>query len=470
MMSVSYKKYLRIPIYLALLTICYPPQSYSNNKFTLDCDYCLFRSDNSKTFVELYYSFYQNQLLFLKNENSFEADGIIDLTVIDNSIDRTVIQKTFKVPLVIPDTAGYNKNLKLTGQINMLLDSGSYKFLIKAADFNDTLSSVNYEKEIDVRGFSGKDVTSSSLQLAASIRKSTDQQSIFYKNTLEVVPNPAKLYGNKLSELYYYIEFYNLDKTNLTDEYIITTNVTDLNDSILKSNSKNYRLKSDSRVDYGQFNVSDLKTGIYNSSVKMLDSKNNIKTESKNRFVIYNTDTSGTFVDFASGKDFLASEYVNYPEEKLEQEFEYASYIMSDPFKKQYSKLFDINAKRKLMFGFWKSLDPNPLTPLNEYKQEYLKRIEYANKNFKGNYTDGWKTDRGRVYAVYGTYDDIDRYPFESSTRAYEIWKYNKLQGGGIIFVFIDISNQSGDYVLVHSTARNELRDDDWQRRLTIKR
>ena len=96
-------------------------------------------------------------------------------------------------------------------------------------------------------------------------------------------------------------------------------------------------------------------------------------------------------------------------------------------------------------------------------------RKSQANKNFKADYIEGWKTDRGRIYIVYGKSDDIERHPFESSTRAYEIWKYDNIQGG-VIFVFVDLSNQSGDYTLVHSTARNELSDEDWQRRLNIKR
>ncbi len=452
-----------------IFVICHPLPTYSDNKFTFDYDYCLFRNDDSKIVLEFYYSFYQNQLKFIKTENGYEADGMIDLEVVDKSINMPVIQKTYKVPIAVPDTAGYNKSSKLTGQINMLLDSGSYTFHIKAADFNDTLNYINYDKDVDIRAFDPKNVASSWLQFASGIRKSSDQQNIFYKNTLEVVPNPSRLIGNNLSELYYYTEFYNLNKTNLTDDYSITTLVTDLNDSVFKSNSKNYKLKNESRVEYGQMNVSDLKTGIYKLTIRLVDAKNTVRTESRSQFVIYNTDTSAVTVNNATDKDFYSSEYADYPEEKLDQEFEHAGYIMSDVFRKQYSNTNDLNAKRKLMFGFWKSLDPNPLTQLNEFKQEYLKRIDYANKNFKGDYTDGWKTDRGRVYAVYGMYDDIDRHPFESSTRGYEIWKYDKLQGG-VIFVFIDISNQSGDYILVHSTARNELRDDDWQRRLNIKR
>ena len=109
-----------------------------------------------------------------------------------------------------------------------------------------------------------------------------------------------------------------------------------------------------------------------------------------------------------------------------------------------------------------------PGTPRNEFKMEYFERVAYANAHFKYNFKEGWQTDRGRVYVTYGKPDDVERHPFEADQRAYEIWKYDNLEGG-VEFVFVDLSNAMNDYGLVHSTARNELRDDNWKNRLRIK-
>jgi hypothetical protein len=79
----------------------------------------------------------------------------------------------------------------------------------------------------------------------------------------------------------------------------------------------------------------------------------------------------------------------------------------------------------------------------------------------------GYRTDRGRVYIVYGAPDDVERHPNESESRSYEIWTYNNVQGG-VIFVFLQ-RDVSGDYELVHSTHRSELHDENWQRLLTIQ-
>ena len=79
---------------------------------------------------------------------------------------------------------------------------------------------------------------------------------------------------------------------------------------------------------------------------------------------------------------------------------------------------------------------------------------------------EGWKTDRGRVYLIYGGPDEIERFPNEIETRPYEIWHYESVEGG-VIFVFADITG-FGSYQLVHSTKRGELRDDSWVRRITV--
>ena len=88
--------------------------------------------------------------------------------------------------------------------------------------------------------------------------------------------------------------------------------------------------------------------------------------------------------------------------------------------------------------------------------------MEYANQAFRGTFREGWRTDRGRVMLVYGKPDEVERFPFSSDNKAYEVWHYFSLQGG-IDFIFVD-RRDMGDYELVHSTARGELYDPDWVR------
>lgn len=90
--------------------------------------------------------------------------------------------------------------------------------------------------------------------------------------------------------------------------------------------------------------------------------------------------------------------------------------------------------KRKRFAEFWVERDPSPGTPLNEAMDEYYRRVEHANKNFRS-YTEGWLTDMGRIYIVYGAPDRIDRDPFAADGKPRETWEY---YGRRLQLLFVD--------------------------------
>src|ERR1051325_3868390 len=209
----------KIKICVFLLCLIFTSHCESNTNFPFDYDYAFFRADNtSKVFLEFYYSFYQDQLIFTKTADGFEASGQIEINLYD-TLRNPLIQKNYRVPLSITDTAGYNRNAKLTGQMNFLLDTGNYILFLCAKDFSDTSKNVTFEEKIYAKPFDDKSVQTSSLQFSSDINRSTDEKNIFYKNTLEVIPNPSRLYGNNLSKLYYYAELYNLKPGFITEDY-----------------------------------------------------------------------------------------------------------------------------------------------------------------------------------------------------------------------------------------------------------
>jgi GWxTD domain-containing protein len=431
----------------------------STNDFRLDRDYCVFRNEDSRIFLEFYYSFHQTQLLFIRSTSGFDAAGELKLDIVSTSLNNSVIQRTFKIPLSIPDTASYNKNSNLTGQLNILLDSGRYIFHITALDYYNPADSVIYTDSINLSRFPENMIAISGIQLSSNIGRSEDIKGVFYKNTLEVVPNPLGLFGNNLSKLFYYFELYNIQKAYISEDYSIVSKITDLNDNVLKTNTRKYRIKNNTKVEYGEFDVNDLKTNSYKLVIEVQNNKDSTIVKNQKKFIIFNTDTSAV-TNQPAADDYLLSEYANFTEKQIDDEFLYAIYIATDTDKDQFELLKTLESKRKFLFEFWKHKDIA--------KQEYFRRIKYANTNLKTDFSPGWKTDRGRVYCTYGPPTDIERHPFEGQQRAYEIWTYDNLQGG-VIFVFADLGNATGNYGLIHSTARNEFRDDNWKDKLRIK-
>jgi GWxTD domain-containing protein len=113
---------------------------------------------------------------------------------------------------------------------------------------------------------------------------------------------------------------------------------------------------------------------------------------------------------------------------------------------------------------FWIRRDPTPDTLENEYREEHYRRIAYANERFAAGKA-GWRTDRGRIYVMFGPADQIDSHPSggaydrpieegggRTSTFPFETWRYRylELQGGGtqeVELEFVDTC-MCGDYHL----------------------
>lgn len=101
-------------------------------------------------------------------------------------------------------------------------------------------------------------------------------------------------------------------------------------------------------------------------------------------------------------------------------------------------------SKREAFLEFWKSLDPTPETPRNELMDEYYMRVAYSNRQFE-TYQNGWESDRGMVYIIYGRPDDLESHPGSGNQRSYQIWTYYE---NNLRFVFED-ANRFDDYRLV---------------------
>jgi len=134
-------------------------------------------------------------------------------------------------------------------------------------------------------------------------------------------------------------------------------------------------------------------------------------------------------------------------------------YIISDEERKAFKQLSNDEERDQFIEAFWQRRDPTPDTEENEFKEEHYRRIEYANEHFAAG-IPGWKTDRGRIYIMYGPADEIDAHPSggtydrpmeegggTTSTYPFEDWRYRYLEGVGqeINIEFVDTC-MCGDY------------------------
>jgi len=134
-------------------------------------------------------------------------------------------------------------------------------------------------------------------------------------------------------------------------------------------------------------------------------------------------------------------------------------WIISDEERAAFKQLSNDEERDQFIEAFWQRRDPTPDTEENEYKEEHYQRIAYANEHFAAG-IPGWKSDRGRIYVMYGKADEVESHPSggsyerpmeegggETSTFPFEQWRYRYLEGIGqeVIIEFVDTC-MCGDY------------------------
>lgn len=104
--------------------------------------------------------------------------------------------------------------------------------------------------------------------------------------------------------------------------------------------------------------------------------------------------------------------------------------------------------RQKMMAEFWKARDPDPSTETNELEVEFYRRVHFANEHFSVTSMNkqGWQTDRGRVYIIYGQPTEVRQHRLDLNKPPLEVWYYLR---DNRRFIFQD-KQGTGDYKLIH--------------------
>ena len=104
-------------------------------------------------------------------------------------------------------------------------------------------------------------------------------------------------------------------------------------------------------------------------------------------------------------------------------------------------------SRRDSLEAFWQARNLSPRSAYNDVMTQYYRRVDYAGKTFGTlRQADGFKTDRGRIFVIYGPPTKTER-TLSPAEGFQEVWIYERLHKK---FVFTD-ENKSGNYVLVPS-------------------
>lgn len=456
-------KRIKLLFVILILTSTYLlAQKLDNSSVYLD--YARFRYSADSIYLEIYYGISNKSLLLKDNLNEAEIKVIVKDTINNNIVGF----RNFRLVNEISDN-NLESDKFLTGVLGFKLYPGIFRIDFQIVDYFDSTNYYNINFLLHLKELVTKHFALSDIQLCSNIiENSENKSSYFFKNTYETHPNPSNVYGDGLPILFYYIELYDLVEEGKKNPLKMVTKIIDASGREKYNKEKLIYRKYNSIVEVGAINITKYPSGTYTLAVYLIDSLYNFGLVSSKKFFVYNSQVKQEEFQRKQETDFLSSEFVVMTEDELNIYFEKSKYIASSSEIKTWSNLDNIDSKKQFLFNFWKQRDPDPNTAENEFKKEYFDRVRKADEMFRTPRELGWKSDRGRVYIVYGEPSEIDRYPNEMDAYPYEIWSYNNIEGG-VIFVFGDITG-TGQMILIHSTHRGEMHDENWFRRVKKSR
>ena len=145
------------------------------------------------------------------------------------------------------------------------------------------------------------------------------------------------------------------------------------------------------------------------------------------------------------------------------------TYIISPDERNAFLQLDTNEEREQFIEQFWLRRSSNPDLPENDFKEEHYRRIAYANEHYASG-IPGWKTDRGRMYIMWGPADEVESHPTggtydrpmeegggSTTTYPWETWRWRYLEGIGenIILEFVDPSG-SGEYHLTMDPSEKD--------------
>jgi GWxTD domain-containing protein len=416
-----------------------PLQSEGNLLFYADI--YQFESADEQLRVEICYSIDLSQLQ-IENQTRSEYNFTLDLKFL-NKEGKVIKDISEKKTISEADFVSY-KNSSFLDLKKLYFIPDTVRFVLTLSDsFGGKFGVI--DTIIELQPFLD-DLSVSDPIFISYISKASDENNVFTRQSVLMIPNPARSFHSSSENGYFFIYFdiNNLDyDPDLPSLYRMECSIDDLTGkSVNKIEHSQLKKVGANTSRLEKISIDQLKTGMYNLNIQLADLAND-KTASTHRyFKVISQENNTPLV-------------MPMEEEDIEKYYDQIKYIATYRELEIYQQL-DNKGKQEFLLQFWKSKDPTPDTPENEFMLQHFQKMDYCEKHFQ----NGINSDRGRVYIQYGPPVDLER---NVSTIGYskpvEIWTYSL--DGRVEFVFVDRVNDD-NYVLMHSTHPNEYYNPGW--------
>jgi len=433
--------------------------------------YSRYNTPTNEPYIETYISVAGNSANFVLNSNN-KKQATVEVTMLFKK--DTIIKEFRKYNLKSPQFADSIDVFPAFIDLQRIpLPNGEYNFELYLKDLNaENPNTFKYFEKISI-DFVADSIAFSDIELVEPVLKA-EFNTKFTKSGYHLVPYVSNFFPETVEEMGIYMEAYNLDKKLGLDEgFLIRYSVEVLHSSKQLDEFSFFQKQLTGPVNIVllKMPIKNLPSGNYNLVIEFRDKQNNL-LERKTLFFqrsnpnievsfdnIVAIDLSGTFAEKITSVDSL-HEYIRILRPISDNtEMTYADNQL---------KSADLKLMQQFFYNFW--YRRNQIHPDQEWKN-YLTQVNYVNRFYSSQIKKGYETDRGRIYLQYGTPNSIADKKFESQYYPYEIWHYYEAENQrNIKFVFYKPNLAVNEYMLIHSTAKGEIFNSNWENMLRVSK
>jgi GWxTD domain-containing protein len=375
-------------------------------------DILSFASDqDNMTRVDVFIQVPYSEIQFLKTGEGFTANYSITISVFDENKEKLIVEKSWNEKLVAKEfqqtVTKTNFNLSLR---SFNLSPGKY-FIRTAVEDKDSKKEYTSENVYLVKDLSVLPSVSDVMLIA---------KQTYVEGSNKIVPNVSRVINAEKDSIKIFFEIYADTSDNVSVEYSV----------IGKESETIFTATEEKKIDSGRNQVFSADTTFNN--LKLGFGKYTLLAAVK--------DEGGEKVGEVSR--IITSQWAGIPSDP-DKAIAQLIYIATPSEMDYMEEAENDEEKIKRYREFWIKKDPTSNTEENELYNEYARRVAYANENFS-HYIEGWRSDRGMVFIILGSPNNVDRHPFDLESKPYEVWQYYELNRS---FVFVDETG-FGDYRL----------------------
>lgn len=377
-------------------------------------DFANYKSDSpDKARLDVFVQIPHSSIQFIKKDNSFIGGYNVTLTFYDQNKKNILFERSWREKITLNDfTQTISRNNYNFSYRTFDLNPGNYTIRCILED-SDSRRAGTREYKAVLKKLEDSLSVSDILLITEIIKDPSGDK---------VVPNISKMVSNKTNSLPFSFEIY----SNKDQQVILEYQIENLNSKVTTKYMDPLFVKAGTNSIYHTIENLSFKLGDFIIRIILKDKDWKEVATSEKLFVSKIYGFPNSIVDLDKAVEQLL--YIASPQE--------ISYIKQ-------SESYDEKLNRFLIF--WDKKKPNPQLEENPILYEYYRRVEYANKNFKG-LSEGWRTDMGLIYITFGPPNNVERRPMEANSIPYEIWEYYDLNRA---FIFADPTG-FGDYRLVN--------------------